>query len=76
MASARDKPGGEFGAGEVQAARSECVADHNMVGPAAPGGARIIEQDFTREQDFTVRKELPWESETAADAEARAIEVA
>jgi hypothetical protein len=41
-----------------------------------PGGARIIEQDFTREQDFTVRKELPWESETAADAEARAIEVA
>ena len=40
--------------------------------------SRIFEQDFTREQrrDFTIRKEILWESETATDAEGRAIEVA
>lgn len=40
--------------------------------------SRIIEQDFTRDQrrDFTVRKEILWESETATDAEVRAIEFA
>jgi hypothetical protein len=39
--------------------------------------SRIIEQDFTRERrcDFTVRKEILWESETATDAEVRAIEI-
>jgi len=31
----------------------------------------LIARDFTREQrkDFTIRKEIIWESETAADAE-------
>jgi len=31
----------------------------------------LIEKDFTREQkkDFTIRKEIIWESETATDAE-------
>jgi hypothetical protein len=40
--------------------------------------SRMIEQDFTREQrrDFTVRKEILWESESATEAEVRAIEVA
>ena len=32
---------------------------------------RLIERDFTREQrrDFTIRKEIIWESETASDQE-------
>ncbi len=31
--------------------------------------SRLIEKDFTREQrkDFTIRKEILWESETATD---------
>ena len=39
--------------------------------------SRIIEDDFTREQrrDFTIRKEILWESDTATDAEVRATEV-
>jgi hypothetical protein len=38
---------------------------------------RLIETDFTREarRDFTIRKEILWESETASDAEVRAKEV-
>ncbi len=38
---------------------------------------RLIEQDFTREQrrDFTIRREVIWESETATDAEVRQVEV-
>ncbi|PSQ95932.1 MAG: hypothetical protein BRD55_09605 [Bacteroidetes bacterium SW_9_63_38] len=33
----------------------------------------LIEQDFTREErrDFTIRKEILWESETASDKEVR-----
>lgn len=40
--------------------------------------SRAVAQDFTREQrrDFTVRKEILFESETATDGEVRAIEVA
>jgi hypothetical protein len=40
--------------------------------------SRLVAADFTREQrrDFTVRKEILWESETATDAEVRAVEVA
>lgn len=38
----------------------------------------VIEKDFTREQrrDFTIRRELPWESETASDAELNEREAA
>ena len=41
------------------------------------GSSRLIEPDFTREQrrDFTVRKEILWESDTATDAEVNATEV-
>lgn len=40
--------------------------------------SRVIEQDFTREQrrDFIVRKEILWESDSATDAEVRAVELA
>ncbi len=39
--------------------------------------SRLIEADFTREQrrDFTIRKQILWESEMATDAEARRREV-
>lgn len=39
--------------------------------------SRLIEQDFTREQrrDFTIRKQVLWESESASDAEVSAKEV-
>ncbi|HBY93588.1 MAG TPA: hypothetical protein DEP84_06400 [Chloroflexi bacterium] len=38
---------------------------------------RLIAADFTREQrrDFTIRKEILWESETATDAEVNRREV-
>jgi hypothetical protein len=37
----------------------------------------VIAADFTREQrrDFTIRKEIIWESETASDAEVRRMEI-
>lgn len=37
----------------------------------------LVAADFTREErrDFTVRKEILWESESATDAEVRAKEV-
>ncbi len=37
----------------------------------------LIEEDFTREQqrDFTIRKEILWESETASDSEVNMKEV-
>jgi hypothetical protein len=37
----------------------------------------LIEKDFTREQrrDFTIRKELLWESEVASDKEVNQKEV-
>lgn len=38
---------------------------------------RLIERDFSPEErrDFTIRKEVLWESETAADAEVRLVEI-
>jgi hypothetical protein len=38
---------------------------------------RLIEQDFSREQrhDFTIRREILWESETATDEEVNRKEV-
>ena len=40
-------------------------------------GSTIIEQDFTRERrrDFTIRKEILWESEDASDDEVNQKEV-
>lgn len=48
--------------------------DINYFGSAA---SKIIAQDFTREQrrDFTIRRELLWESETATNADVRLKEV-
>ena len=39
--------------------------------------SELIAKDFTREQrrDFTIRKEILWESETASDAEVNQKEV-
>lgn len=39
--------------------------------------SRVIEKDFPREQwrDFTVRKEILWESETASDREVHEKEI-
>lgn len=39
--------------------------------------SKLIEKDFTREQrhDFTIRKEIIWESETATDNEVNQKEV-
>jgi hypothetical protein len=46
----------------------------NYFGSAAD---KLIEKDFPREQrrDFTIRKELLWESETASDGEVNQKEV-
>lgn len=40
-------------------------------------GSALIARDFTREQrrDFTIRRELLWESETASDAEVNQKEI-
>ena len=40
--------------------------------------SRLIAADFTREQrrDYTVRRQILWESETATDAEVAAKEIA
>lgn len=39
--------------------------------------SKLIEKDFTREQrrDFTIRREIIWESETASDTEVSQKEV-
>ena len=39
--------------------------------------SKLIERDFRREQrrDFTIRKEIVWESDSASDAEVRRMEV-
>jgi hypothetical protein len=39
--------------------------------------SRVIEKDFTRAQrkDFTIRKEILWESETASDQEVNLKEI-
>jgi hypothetical protein len=46
----------------------------NYFGSAA---SAVIAADFTREQrrEFTIRKEIIWESETASDAEVRRMEI-
>ena len=48
--------------------------DINYFGSA---NSKLIEQDFTREQrrDFTIRKEILWELETATDKEVNRKEV-
>lgn len=48
--------------------------DLNYFGSA---DSKIIEKDFTREQmkDFTIRKEIIWESEIASDKEVNKKEV-
>jgi hypothetical protein len=48
--------------------------DYNYFGSA---DIRLIERDFSREQrrDFTIRKEVLWESDTASDCEVNAKEV-
>lgn len=48
--------------------------DINYFGSA---NSKLIEQDFTREQrrDFTIRKEILWESETDTDKEVSRKEV-
>jgi len=39
--------------------------------------SKLIEKDFSREErrDFSIRKEILWESETASDAEVNRMEV-
>lgn len=39
--------------------------------------SRLIERDFSREQrrDFTIRREILWESDTASDSEVSAREI-
>jgi hypothetical protein len=39
--------------------------------------SKLVERDFTREQrrDFTIRREILWESETASDAEVSQKEI-
>jgi hypothetical protein len=41
------------------------------------GDRRLIERDFMREQrrDFTIRKEILWEPDSASDSEVRRMEV-
>jgi hypothetical protein len=48
--------------------------DLNYFGSA---NSRLIEMDFTREQmrDFTIRKEIIWESESATDKEVNTKEI-
>ena len=43
----------------------------------SPSQSELIAADFTAEQlrDFTIRKEILWESATASDSEARGMEV-
>jgi hypothetical protein len=53
---------------------SDLTDNINYFGSA---NAAIIAADFTREQrrDFTIRKEILWESETATDREVRVKEI-
>jgi hypothetical protein len=46
----------------------------NYFGSAA---SKLIEKDFTREErrEFTIKREILWESEDAADAEVNQIEI-
>jgi putative N-acetylmannosamine-6-phosphate epimerase len=49
----------------------------NSINYFGSADSSLIAADFTQEQrrDFTIRKELLWESETATDAEANRKEV-
>jgi hypothetical protein len=53
---------------------ADATASANYFGSAS---SKLIAADFSLEElrDFTIRKEILWESETASDAELRAIEV-
>jgi hypothetical protein len=52
----------------------DLTGTHNYFGSADSG---LIESDFSTEQrrDFTIRKQILWESETASDSEVNAKEV-
>ncbi len=52
----------------------DLIGSINYFGSAS---SRVIEQDFPEEQrlDFTIRKEILWQSETAPDSEVRMKEV-
>jgi hypothetical protein len=49
----------------------------NSINYFGSADSSIIEQDFTAEQrqDFTIRREILWESGTATDAEVSEVEV-
>jgi hypothetical protein len=49
----------------------------NSINYFGSADSRLIEKDFSREQrrDFSIRKEILWESETASDSEVSAKEV-
>jgi hypothetical protein len=49
----------------------------NSINYFGSANSKLIEKDFTKEQreDFTVRREILWESENASDAEVNKKEV-
>jgi hypothetical protein len=49
----------------------------NSINYFGSANSKAIEKDFTREQrrDFTVRREIIWESESASDSEVNTKEV-
>jgi hypothetical protein len=49
----------------------------NSINYFGSAGSKLIDADFTREQrrDFTIRREILWESETASDHEVNLKEV-
>ena len=49
----------------------------NSIGYFGSPNSKLIEKDFTREQrkDFTIRKEILWESETASNKELNQKEI-
>ncbi len=53
---------------------SDVTGDINYFGSA---DSNLIKPDFTRDQirDFTIRREIIWESETASDKEVRQMEI-
>lgn len=53
---------------------SDLTDNINYIGSS---DSNLIKSDFTRDQirDFTIRKEIIWESETASDEEVRQMEI-
>jgi hypothetical protein len=49
----------------------------NSINYFGSADSNLIERDFTKEQrgDFTIRREILWESETASDSEVAAKEI-